>query len=36
MPIRELSLAGDPRTALETIRAASREQPVLVFKKSPT
>lgn len=36
MPIRDLALDPDPETALEKIRAASRERPVLVFKRSPT
>lgn len=36
MPIEDLALDADPRVALEAVRAASRERPVLVFKKSPT
>lgn len=35
MPVRTLSLDADPSTALAQLREASREHPVLVFKKSP-
>ena len=35
MPYQVLRLDADPVSALDAIRAASRERPVLVFKKSP-
>jgi bacillithiol system protein YtxJ len=35
MTARDIVLDSDPATAVETLRRASREHPVLVFKKSP-
>ena len=35
MPVHELTLDPDPERALRAIQAASRERPVLVFKRSP-
>ncbi len=35
MPYQILELDSDPASALDAIRAFSRERPVLVFKKSP-
>lgn len=35
MPHDEMTLPEDPATAVETLKEASRQTPVVVFKKSP-